>query len=316
MNWSAASFRDGYATDVESFSSKEEAFEHVLDYGPAWYAIQGTQMWNEPMGQVEEHDRPAKVIGYDSIKRAAPKPQEAQAPADIEDDLYEVSSIGEALIKQLVAEGDTEGDAWSTATRMSGLYNTANRAKLVPYASVRPARRVDLAKARLLLQGVVQVVGEGRDTYEGKFADEADDVLRRLKRFKMAGLVAGLVAARYLKKLADQPPGQRRRVRQLTQPINKPRGVSRQVVREFGTTKDKGEETTKPDRRDIQPKDVFTPSPKDVGVLNLVDTGKDLSKALDKQVPKDKGYDTVSNLSQYLIRTEGGGEGGPEGRPL
>lgn len=122
------------------------------------------------------------------------------------------------------------------------------------------------------------------------------------------------VAARYLEKRADQPPGQRKRVRQLTQPINKPKGVSRQVVQEFGTTKEKGEETTKPDRRDVRPKDVFSPTPKDVGVKNLVDTGKDLSKALDKRVPRDKGYDTVNNLSQYLIRTEGGGEGGPEGR--
>lgn len=122
------------------------------------------------------------------------------------------------------------------------------------------------------------------------------------------------VAARWLQKWADQSPGQRNRARRLTQPINKPKGVSRQVVREFGTTKEKGEEVTSPDRRDIRPKDVFSPTPKDVGVKNLVDTGKDLSKALDRQVPKDKGYETVNQLSQYLIRTEGGGEGGPEGR--
>lgn len=122
------------------------------------------------------------------------------------------------------------------------------------------------------------------------------------------------VAARYMEKMADQPPGMRKRVRQLTQPINKPKGVSRQVVREFGTTKEKGEETIKPNRRDIRPKDVFSPTPNTVGVKNLVDTGKDLSKALDKQIPKDKGYDTVSQLSQYLIRTEGGGAGGSEGK--
>jgi len=128
--------------------------------------------------------------------------------------------------------------------------------------------------------------------------------------------VAQRVASRFMEKQADQPPGTRRKVRQLTQPINKPKGVSRQVVREFGTTKEKGEEITKPDRRDIKPKDVFSPTPKDVGVLNLVETGKDLSRALDKQIPKDKGYDTVKNLSQYLIRTEGGGEGGPEGKSL
>jgi hypothetical protein len=126
--------------------------------------------------------------------------------------------------------------------------------------------------------------------------------------------LAQRVAARWLRKQADQAPGQRGKARQLTQPINKPKGVSRQVVQEFGTTKEEGEDTTLPDRRDIRPKDVFTPTPKDVGVKNLVDTGKDLSKALDQQVPKDKGYETVNQLSQYLIRTEGGGEGGPEGR--
>ena len=312
MNWSAATFRDGYATDVESFSSKEEAFEHVLDYGPTWYAIQGIQMWNEPMGQVEEHDRPAKVIGYDSIKRAAPKPQEAQAPADIKDDLYEVASMGEALMKQLVAEGDTEGDAWSTATRMSGLYNTANRAKLVPYASVRPARRVDLLKARKLLQGVVKVVGSGRDTYEGKFVDEADDVLRRLKGLKMAARIA----ARFIQKLADQQPGQRKHVRELVTPINKPKGISPEITKDYGESKSQGDNITIPAKQDIRPMDVFNPSPKDVGVLNLVETGKDLSRALDKQIPKDKGHGLIDNLSEYLLRTQGGGEGGPEGKKL
>ena len=62
--------------------------------------------------------------------------------------------------------------------------------------------------------------------------------------------------------------------------------------------------------------DVFNPSPKDVGVLNLVETGKDLSKALDEQVPKDKGHGLIDNLSEYLLRTQGGGEGGPEGKKL
>lgn len=120
------------------------------------------------------------------------------------------------------------------------------------------------------------------------------------------------VAARWLK--ADQPPGQRDHARKLTQPINKPKGIKRQIQKDHGRTEDKGDEKVKPDRRDIQPKDVFSPTPKDTGVLNLVETGKDLSQPLDKQVPKDKGYETVKNLSQYLIRTEGGGEGGPEGK--
>ena len=126
--------------------------------------------------------------------------------------------------------------------------------------------------------------------------------------------LARRVAARWLQKWADQPPGQRKVVRELTTPVNKPKGIKRQVQREFGTTKEKGEDITKPDRRDIRPKDVFKPAPNDVGVKNLAETGKDLSKAIKDQIPKDKGYETVNQLSQYLIRTEGGGEGGPVGR--
>lgn len=128
----------------------------------------------------------------------------------------------------------------------------------------------------------------------------------------MTDPLAHRVAARWIQ--GDQPAGQRKRDRELTQPINRPKGINRQVVRDFGKTKDKGDETVKPDRRDIRPKDVFSPLPKDVGVKNLVDTGKDLSKAIKTQIPKDKGYDVVRNLSQYLIRTEGGSDGGPEGR--
>jgi hypothetical protein len=51
-----------------------------------------------------------------------------------------------------------------------------------------------------------------------------------------------------------------------------------------------------------------------MGVRNFAETGKDLQKALDRQIPKDKGYDTVRNLSQYLIRTQGGGGTKPEGK--
>lgn len=128
----------------------------------------------------------------------------------------------------------------------------------------------------------------------------------------MSDPIALRVAARWIQ--GDQPPGQRQHAKELTQPINRPKGIDRQVVRDFGKTKEKGDETVKPERKDIRPKDVFTPTPRDVGVKNLVDTGKDLSKAIDTQVPKDKGYDVVRNLSQYLIRTEGGSGGGPEGK--
>lgn len=100
--------------------------------------------------------------------------------------------------------------------------------------------------------------------------------------------------------------------RQALHLINKPRGIDRSITKNYGESKSEGEDITKPAPTDVQPKDLFDPDPGSVGVLNLVETGRDLSRALDKQVPKDRGYETVNNLSQYLIRTEGGGEGGPE----
>jgi hypothetical protein len=48
----------GYAADVEVFSSKSKAEQVARDHGNC-YLVKGTQMWNEPLGQVEEHDRPA-----------------------------------------------------------------------------------------------------------------------------------------------------------------------------------------------------------------------------------------------------------------
>lgn len=114
------------------------------------------------------------------------------------------------------------------------------------------------------------------------------------------------VVAAYRRNLqADQAPGARQRARKNTQPINKPKGIDRDVVKENGVSKEKGEDIVKPQSKDIRPKDVFTPTPDNTGVLSLVQSGKDLSKALEKQVPKDKGHDVVYNLSQYLIRTEG-----------
>jgi len=114
------------------------------------------------------------------------------------------------------------------------------------------------------------------------------------------------IVARYLQ--ADQPPGKRREVKDLTHPINKPKGIDPTIVREHG----RGiafphDHHMKPDRRDIRPEDVFAGTPDQMGVRNLAETGKDLTKAIDRQIPRDKGYDTVYNLSQYLIRTEGGG---------
>lgn len=124
--------------------------------------------------------------------------------------------------------------------------------------------------------------------------------------------LARRVVARFLQ--ADQPPGARQDAKHLTHPVNKPRGIALDIVREHGRgVADPHEETVKPDRRDIRPEDVFAGTPDQMGVRNFAETGKDLSKALDRQVPRDKGYDTVSNLSQYLIRTEGGGGTPPVG---
>lgn len=119
------------------------------------------------------------------------------------------------------------------------------------------------------------------------------------------------VARRFL---ADQPPGQRKKDNKLTKPINPPKGISREVVKDQVRTEDDGhDDTVKPERKDIQPKDVFTPKPRNINVLNLAQTGKDQDKALRDQIPKDKGWDTVKNLSQYLVRTEGGGGTKPVG---
>lgn len=123
------------------------------------------------------------------------------------------------------------------------------------------------------------------------------------------------VAARFQRQ-ADQPAGQRQKAKRLTAPINSPKGIAKGVKDEHGDTIATGDETVDPDRRDIRPKDVFNPTPNQMGVRNFAETGKDLQKALDRQVPKDKGYDTVNNLSQYLIRTDGGGGTKPQGKPL
>ena len=78
----------------------------------------------------------------------------------------------------------------------------------------------------------------------------------------------------------------------------------RELVRDNGETM---AENPIVNRRDIQPSDVFNLTPNLAGVLNYYETGKDLQHAIDTKVPKDKGYDTVYNLSQFLIRTQGGG---------
>ena len=120
------------------------------------------------------------------------------------------------------------------------------------------------------------------------------------------------VAARYVR--ADQLPGMRRRVEDMILPINKPRGILRHIINDHGQRVDQGiDELVPPNRKDIRPEDAFAGTPNQMEVLNLAETGKDMSKVLRTQIQKDKGYDVVRNLSQYLIRTEGGGGAKPVG---
>jgi len=136
----------------------------------------------------------------------------------------------------------------------------------------------------------------------------------------MTSALALKVAARWMSlqaaqsRKADQPPGQRQRAEELTKPINKPKGILPSIVNENARGVEKRHDTVKPDKRDIRPEDVFHGTPNQMGVRNLAETGKDLQKPIEKQIPKDKGYDAVKNLSQYLIRTDGGGGAEPEGR--
>ena len=120
------------------------------------------------------------------------------------------------------------------------------------------------------------------------------------------------VVARFLQ--ADQPPKARQEAVRHTHPINKPRGIDKDIVTEHARGVDHRQDMVKENKRDIRPEDVFAGTPDQMGVRNLAETGRDLQKALDKQVPKDKGYATVYNLSQYLIRTEGGGGTKPVGK--
>lgn len=122
------------------------------------------------------------------------------------------------------------------------------------------------------------------------------------------------VAARHLRRLADQPAGARQRAKTLTHPINKPRGIDTSIVTEHAQGANPRKETVDPNRRDVRPEDVFAGTPNQMSVRNLAETGKDLSKSVEKQVSRDKGYGNVRNLSQYLIRSDGGSGEGPVGK--
>ena len=53
----------GYVAEVAVFDSKSEAVAYARDIGKAT-VVKGTQMWNEPVGQVEEHGREAWTRYY------------------------------------------------------------------------------------------------------------------------------------------------------------------------------------------------------------------------------------------------------------
>lgn len=122
------------------------------------------------------------------------------------------------------------------------------------------------------------------------------------------------VAARFSERQADQPAGARAEAKKNTHPINKPKGIDRGIAEDHATPLGTSEQHVKPNRRDIRPEDVFAGTPDQMGVRNFAETGKDLQKAIHTQIPRDKGYDTVKNLSQYLIRTDGGGGTSPVGK--
>lgn len=127
------------------------------------------------------------------------------------------------------------------------------------------------------------------------------------------------VAAQYQKRAA-QPPDAKDEAYRLTKPINPARGIAPATVKEHVRT-DIGVHQVEPDHRDILPEDVFTAKPRNMNVLDYVRKGwpgnsssyQDMEHATRVQVREDKGYDAVSNLSQYLVRTEGGGSAKPVG---
>lgn len=120
------------------------------------------------------------------------------------------------------------------------------------------------------------------------------------------GLILRVAARHYASARSD--------AKKLTHPINKPRGIAPAIVKEHGESiLTHIDDSVKPSRKDIRPEDVFAGTPNQMGVRNLAETGKGLERALEKQVVKDKGHDAVSNLSQYLIKTEGGGGAKPAG---
>ncbi len=63
--WSVVSLgrNDGYAAEVWTFDTKSAAVEFAKETGDV-HVVKGTQMWNEPLGQIEESDRCSTFVRY------------------------------------------------------------------------------------------------------------------------------------------------------------------------------------------------------------------------------------------------------------
>jgi hypothetical protein len=152
--------------------------------------------------------------------------------------------------------------------------------------------------------GLADFKRENHTIYTSK-SEATKDAEARLARADRVSTAAVRVAARYA---ASVNP--RQEAKRDVKPVNAPKGIDKGIVRENGkadTDHLEGDDGSTPARRDIRPEDVFLAKPKDTAVRSLVETGHDMEKVIEKQIPKDRGYDAVKNLSQYLIETEGGG---------
>lgn len=63
--WSVATTGRGhsYASEIWEFPSKSKATDFAKETGNA-YVIRGTQMWNEPIGQIEESDKRSTFVKF------------------------------------------------------------------------------------------------------------------------------------------------------------------------------------------------------------------------------------------------------------
>lgn len=132
--------------------------------------------------------------------------------------------------------------------------------------------------------------------------------------FRVAARYRADIAARFVARAAGQAPGSRRKVRENVTPVNRLLNVPTKIQKQEGKEQPPKEDGAKADRRDIRPQDVFKLTPENAGVRNFAETGRDnQSGKVDVRIKDDRGFATVRNLSQYLIRTEGGGDTPPQG---